>query len=71
MLLAREFGLSRGSIARLADQELLTVLPIARKGVHAMLADGQVIRLALERTDSKMAGALIRAALEAVSRASP
>jgi len=71
MLLAREFGLSRGSIARLADRELLTVLPMARKGVRAMLADGQVIRLALERTDGKMAAALIRAALEAAFRASP
>lgn len=71
MFLAREFGLSRGSVARLADQEVLTVFPVARKGVRAMLADGQVIRLALERTDGKVAAALIRAALESVSQASP
>jgi hypothetical protein len=65
-LLAREFGLSRGSIARLADQDVLTVIPVSRKGVRTMLADGQVIRV-----DGEPAARLTGAALEGVSQVSP
>jgi len=65
-LLARKFELSRGSIARLAKREVLTVTPTTRKGVRAMLADGQLIRI-----DGEPAAKLMRAALEDVCPASP
>jgi len=65
-LLAREFGLSRGSIARLAEQEVLIIIPASRNGVRAMLADGQVIRV-----DGEPVATLTRVALEGVSQASP
>lgn len=69
--LAYEFGLSRNAVARLAEADLLSILPVSRKGTRAMMADGQVLIFKLERIDDATRAALMRCALEPAARASP
>jgi hypothetical protein len=69
--LARELGLSRSTIVQMAEANLLGVLPMSRKGMRAMMADGQVIIFELARIDDATRTALMRCVPEPAARASP
>ena len=69
--IAHEFGLSRNAVAKLAEADLLSVLPMARKGMRVMMADGQVIFIELARIDDETRMALMHCVLEPAARVSP
>ena len=62
-LLSRELELSRSLIARLAADGVLTVLPQTRKGVRGMIADGQVVTIAMAQAGGAASDALAQAML--------